>query len=133
MMQMTSTPTNYQSLPNVPGINAMPQGVPRGPWSNLYRTAPGSSLPSQMMLYGGAGGLGRAPAVQIVGGLGEASTGKKTAILLMNTVFAAIIGTVVAMGVGSSNPVRNTAIGMGGVAFVTGLYFWAATSNGAEA
>lgn len=126
MMHMAPTPTKYQTLPGMPTPNAMPQGVPRGPWSKLYRTAPGASLPSQAMMYGG---LGAAPAVQIVGGLGEATTGKKAAVLVINTVAAAIIGSLIALGVGSGNPIRNTAIAMGGVTFVTGLYWWATTAS----
>ncbi len=125
-------PTMYDSLPGAPRINALPQGVPGGPWNPVYRAAPGAQIPAVQypgMRGGGLGmaGLGRMP-VQIVGA--EATTGKKMGLLIVNAIAAAGVGALFAVSVKSARPVLFPAIVFGGVSLATGLYWWAATSNG---
>lgn len=135
---MLVTPTNYQSLPTVPHVNAMPQGIPAGPWSMLMKTAPGASLPSQTAMYPhyhpGMMGFGQPPPVQIVGAFGAAnggtSTAKKIAGVLVVALSAAGLGALYAVARGSSKPVLYPAMVMGGFSLMGGLATWAAMANG---
>ncbi len=114
-------------------INAMPDGVPLGPWSNVHRLAPGAGVPSspyrQMMGagFGGAmpvfqGALGAVPGVNIVGALGQPITASKAVTgLLIAGGLSALYGAGIAYFVKSRSPVRNTAIFAGSVTVGTGL------------
>ena len=135
---MIVTPTNYESLPTVPHVNAMPGGMPHGPWGPLYKTAPGASLPSQTALYphyhaNMMGGLGQAPPVQIVGAFGAATNGtstmKKIAGVLVVALSAAGLGALYAVALKSKKKVLYPAIVMGGFSLMGGLATWAAMAN----
>lgn len=52
---MVATPTHYSALPSMPQLNAMPQGVPAGPWGPLYRSAPGAQIPGVRLTGFGEG------------------------------------------------------------------------------
>lgn len=122
---MLANPTKYSSLPGVPGVNALPQGVPHGPWNSVYRAAPGAQIPA--VRYPGMHGAGLGMPVQIVGGLGD-STGKKVGMVLLQALAAAGVGAAVGLAVHSKRPVLFPALAMGGVSLASSLMFWASTS-----
>jgi hypothetical protein len=125
---MFANPTKYSSLPTAPHANALPQGVPHGPWNQLYRSAPGAQLPA--VAYPGMRGAGLGMPVQIVGGgLGEAGTGKKIALIAVQALAAAGMGAAVGLAVHGRRPVLFPALAMGGVSLATSLMFWSATSE----
>ncbi len=131
MMHASATP--YSSLPGQPTVNALPYGIPTGPWQHAYRAAPGAQLPA--VRYPGmmGAGFGDVPGVTIQGfGAGNAANGLGT--LLLGSIIAAGYGAVLAMTIGSGNPVRNTALLSGGLALGGGLLNMAmAKKNGAAA
>jgi len=118
---MLANPTHYSSLPGRPGVNAMPQGVPQGPWNSLYRSAPGAQLPA--VRYPGMHGAGLGMPVQIVGGLGE-STGKKVGLSLFNVAAAMGVGAAIGLAVHGKRPVLWPALILGGVSLATTALTW---------
>lgn len=148
MHYSTPSPTAYSSLPSAPTINAMPQGIPRGPWGPLYRSAPGAQIPA--VRYPGMSGalgatgvvfqgaLGSVPGVNIVGALGQngmLTAGSAVTGLLLAGALSAAYGAGIAYFVKSRKPVRNTALYAGGVTIGTGLLalLVAKAGNGAAA
>ena len=140
MHYSTPSPTAYGSLNPAPFPNALPGGVPRGPWADVARAAPGAQIPS--VRYPGMinGGLG-APVSFVNGSLGAAginilgngpiTASKAVTGLLVAGALSALYGAGVAYYVGSANPVRNTAAFAGGVTVGTGLLaLLVAKSNG---
>lgn len=126
MMHPSATP--YSSLPAMPGINAMPKGIPYGPWSHLYRAAPGAQIPAVRYpgMHGAIatiqGALGAPPAViQGFGQNGEVQVKLGMGSLLLGVVLSAGYGAAMAMTIKSKHPVRNTALLTGGSALVGGL------------
>lgn len=112
MLATSATP--YSSLPPMPTINAMPDGIPRGPWGALYRSAPGAQIPA--VRYPGMQG---AP-VQILGALGangEASWGRVALGVALSAGYAAGLAYMIR----SRKPVRNAALFAGGLALGGGL------------
>lgn len=117
------------SQPSVPP-QAVPQGIPQLPWSQLHRAAPGAQIPSAMLPQ-----LGAPPAVQfqgpgvtLVGGLGaeesSAAIGPKT-LLLLNAVIAAGVGAALAFTMQSERPAVWTAALFGGVSVASGALWMA--------
>lgn len=141
---MHSSATPYSSLPAMPTINAMPYGIPRGPWDHLYRSAPGAQIPAVRYPgmrgagFGSAmmGALGDVPGVTIQGFGAEATNGNGTAKisgLLIGALFAAGYGAGLAMAITSGNPIRNSALLSGGVTLGAGLLSMAMTKKSATA
>lgn len=120
------------SQPSVPP-QAVPQGIPQLPWSQLHRAAPGAQIPSAMLPQLGAPpavqfqGLGQA-GVTLVGGLGaeeaSAAIGPKT-LLLLNAVIAAGVGAALAFTMQSGRPAVWTAALFGGVSVASGALWMA--------
>jgi hypothetical protein len=135
---------SYDSLPAMPSINALPGGVPHGPWGPLYRSAPGAQIPAVRypgmmgaahgrsgvtLLGGAAAGLG-AP-VQILG-FGQGSKVDKVITIGVTALFAGAYGAGLAWTIKSRRPIRNAALFTGGMASVGGLLALAASNgNGA--
>lgn len=131
---------SYDSLPAMPTINALPGGMPQGPWGPLYRSAPGAQIPAarypgmmgagfgqpsaaKVTLLGAASSLG-AP-VQI---LGEAPTTTTAVVgLVAGALLAGAYGAGLAYCLKSRKPIRNTALFTGGMASIGGLVSLAAT------
>ena len=132
---MIAGPPSYSSLPNIPNVNALPGGVPYGPWGNLYRSAPGAQIPAVhypgMNPYGMRGGLGAAGVT--IQGFGQATNGLgNTGTLLIAAAISAAVGAAYAMAIKTRKPIRNAALVMGGITLGTGLLAIAATkANGA--
>jgi len=124
-MMHTSYPnsaTPYAALPNAPRLHDT--AIPRGPWQNLYRAAPGAQLPA--VRYPGMMGaaLGSVPGVGIVGALGAAADLTKSATLknlLIATLVSTAYGAGIAYFIESASPVRNTALYTGGLTVGAGL------------
>jgi hypothetical protein len=112
---MHASPTQYSSLPSAPTINALPGGIPQGPWSQLYRSAPGASIPAGR--YPGMMGAGLGAAPVTIMGFGQGATGKLAAGAL-NVGMAAASGAVLAWAVNSPRPLRTTAMLSGGMALL---------------
>lgn len=113
------------SQPSVPP-QAIPQGIPQLPWSQLYRSAPGAQIPGTML----PPQLGAAPQIQfqghggvtLVGALGAETSsgiGPKT-LLLLNAVIAAGVGAALAFTMSSDRPAMWTAALFGGVSVASG-------------
>lgn len=116
--------TPYSSLPGMPSINALPQGVPRGPWGKLYRSAPGAQIPA--VRYPGmmGAGFGSVPGINIVG-IGQ-ENGMTKAEKFSATLFGAALSAGVAAGFAhflrsSNRPVLAPALFMGGVSLAGGV------------
>jgi len=114
-------PTEYSTLPAIPQINAMPQGIPSGPWGPLYRSAPGAQIPAvQYPGMMGAFGQGRAP-VRIDGAFGQEGDesfwgiGK---VAFVSALFAAATGAAYAFARESNRPVLYPALTLGGFSLV---------------
>lgn len=115
---MFANPTTYNSLPARPGLHAMPQGVPQGPWGPLYRSAPGAQLPA--VRYPGMSGAGLGAPVQIVGaGLGQGSTAKKFGMVLLGVASAAGVGAAIGLAVHGRRPVLYPALTLGAVSLIS--------------
>lgn len=118
------SPTAYSSLPGMPTVNAMPQGIPRGPWGKLYRSSPGAQLPA--VRYPGmmGAGFGSVPGVNIVG------IGAENGMTKTEKFTAAIFGAVLSAGVAAGfahflknrrRPVLAPALYMGGISLAGGV------------
>jgi hypothetical protein len=110
----------------MPTVNALPGGVPYGPWQSLYRAAPGAQLPAVdlpgLHSYGMMGAFG-APQVKFMG-LGQNAKLTKQQIvigLLAATAISAGIAAGFSMARESSRPIVNPALFMGGVTLAGGL------------
>lgn len=125
---MLAAPPAYSSLPNIPSVNALPGGVPYGPWGKLYRSAPGAQIPA--VHYPGM----RGAAGVTIQGFGQTNG---TAGVLVRLFLAAGISAAIAaafsMARDSSRPVLNPALVMGGITFGTGLIAVASAQKGATA
>jgi hypothetical protein len=129
MMMQYSHPsaTPYSSLPGAPSINALPQGIPRGPWSSVYRSAPGARIPAVQYPGMMGAGFGNVPGVSLVGALGQDSNGKMTkAEKFTATLFGAALSAGVAAGFAHflrsrDRPVLAPALYMGGVSLAGGV------------
>ncbi len=108
-------PTQYESLPSVPQVNAMPQGVPSGPWGPVYRSAPGAQLPA--VAYPGMMGPPRAP-VRIDGALGQGTAWDTAKTAAVGALFAVITGAAYAFSRDSRRPVLYPALTLGGLSVV---------------
>lgn len=115
---MLANPTQYSSLPGMPTINAMPGGLPQGPWGPLYRSAPGAQIPA--VRYPGMMGALGAP-VQILGADEPMTKGQMAKAVVVGTAMSAGVGAAFAAAVGSGNPVRNGALVLGGLSLASGL------------
>lgn len=134
---------SYDSLPAMPTINALPGGIPRGPWGPLYRPAPGAQIPAAtypgmmgafgrrnggVTLLGGGAAAGLGGPVQI---LGQATNTDKLITIGVTALFAGLYGAGLAWTIRSKKPIRNAALFTGGMASIGGLVALATTSNGA--
>lgn len=129
---MLAAPPAYSSLPNMPTVNALPGGVPYGPWGSLYRSSPGAQLPAVHYPGMRGGGLGGNAGVTIQG-FGQ-STGRLGTVgtLFIAAGISAAMAAAYAMARESRRPILNPALVMGGITFGTGLLAIAATKNGAN-
>lgn len=114
-----SGPTAYASLPTMPQLHAMPQGIPQGPWGPLYRAAPGAQIPATylpgMMSLKGAG-------VQLLG-LGASDTTTKVVKYGLMAVLSAGLGAAIAYGAAQKKrPVLKTAAFAGAFGLGAGLF-----------
>jgi hypothetical protein len=124
---MLAAPPAYSSLPNMPSVNALPGGVPFGPWGKLYRSAPGAQLPA--VHYPGMRGAG-----VTIQGFGQTNgTAGTLGRLLLAAGISAAVAAAFAMARDSSRPVLNPALVMGGITFGTGVLAIAATQKAAAA
>jgi len=112
------SPTQYSSLPSMPTINAMPSGIPQGPWGPLYRSAPGAQIPATV--YPGMMGALGSP-VQILGADEPMTKGQMAKAVVVGSAMSAAVGASFAAAVGSANPVRNGALVLGGISLASGL------------
>lgn len=119
---MLATPTHYNSLPSMPQINALPQGMPAGPWGPLYRSAPGAQLPATRYPGMRGAGLGASP-VQILG-FGDGA-GASFVSLLGRVGLAAGTGAAIGLAVHGSRPVLYPALVLGGMSLVGAAIHWA--------
>lgn len=119
---MLANPTNYSSLPAMPHINAMPQGIPGGPWGPLYRSAPGAQIPGVRYPGMRGAGLGASP-VQILG-FGD-SAGSSFVSLLGRVGLAAGTGAAIGLAVHGSRPVLYPALVLGGMSLAAAAVAWA--------
>lgn len=105
---MLASPTKYGTLPGMPGVSALPGGVPQGPWHALYRGSPGSVLPATMY-----------PGMQMHGPVTLVGTTDNGQFNWTNAIVAAAASAgaaaVYAMARQTANPVRNPALAMGGL------------------
>ena len=139
---LMASPTPYSSVPAMPTVNAMPGGVPYGPWQSLYRAAPGAQLPAVdlpgLRNYGMMGAFG-APQVKFMGlgQNGQPLTKQQIVIgLLAATAISAGIAAGFSMARDSGRPIVNPALFMGGVTLAGGLLTMLAkngNNNGAAA
>jgi hypothetical protein len=129
---LSASPTPYSSLPGMPMVNALPGGVPYGPWQQMYRAAPGAQLPSVSLPS--LAGFGGPAQVVFQGTLGQAPT--KTQ-MLASTFGAALVSAGVAAGfastIGSSRPVLYPTLFMGGITLVGGILAILVANGKAEA
>lgn len=122
----------YQTLPSVPTVNALPQGVPQGPWHQLYRGAPGSMIPAAPLpiMLGQSrypGGIRFQGPVKFQG-LGQDETGVDVAKKAVMLTAGAAVSAGVAYGAfyyaGAARP-KNAALFMGVISLLAGAYRWA--------
>lgn len=134
---MIAGPPAYSSLPNIPNVNALPGGVPYGPWGNLYRSAPGAQLPAVHYpgMYPGRHGMrGFGAAGVTIQGFGQGNGLGTAGTLLIAAGISAAVGAAYAMAIKTRKPIRNAALVMGGITLGTGLLAIAAKkANGAVA
>jgi hypothetical protein len=116
----------------MPTVNALPGGVPYGPWGPLYRAAPGAEIPAVYYpgmthapgMRTGLRGFGAtgARAVTLLGPFGQVdTTAGALGTMLVTAAIAAGGAALFAMAVKSKNPVRNSALLAGGLSLGTGL------------
>jgi hypothetical protein len=116
---MLASPTNYNSLPPMPQISALPQGIPSGPWGPLYRSAPGAQLPA-VRYSGMQGGLGRSPVTLVGSGLGSFSSSPWLSLGLAALISAGV-GAAYAKARDSRRPVLYPSLVLGGVTLFSGI------------
>ncbi len=138
--------TKYGTLPPIPGVSALPGGVPVGPWQSLAHLTPGAVVPSpsypalQMQGSSGLGqevkfeGFGRRAPVTFQG-LGQTTDdkgpAKKIAMLAVTTAVAGGFGALFAAATRSRRPTLYPGLVLGGYTLISGRYYWA--MNGKKA
>jgi hypothetical protein len=108
----------------MPTVNALPGGVPYGPWGPLYRAAPGAEIPA--VYYPGMQGAGfgarSARGVTLLGPFGQVDTTTQAlGTMLVTAAIAAGGAAIFALAIKSRNPVRNAALTAGGLSLGAGL------------